>query len=168
MGGQCHVAVRIIKKYPNRRLYDTELSHYITLADIRELVLSGSEFRVIEANTEEDLTRSILLQIIIEQESGGEPLFTTEVLTKMIRFYGDNVQQAFTSYLERSLALVAEQQESMQDQMNVLGANPVSAMSEITQRNLKVWADIQESFLKATGTSQAPRQQKAAKESDKT
>ncbi len=162
------MAVRIIKKYPNRRLYDTELSRYITLADVRELVLSGSEFRVIEANTEEDLTRSILLQIIIEQESGGEPLFTTEVLTKMIRFYGDNVQQAFTSYLEKSLALVAEQQKSMQDQMNVLGANPVSAMSEITQRNLKVWADIQESFLKAAGTSQAPRQQKAAKESDKT
>ena len=79
------MAVRIIQKYPNRRLYDTELSHYLTLADVRELVLSGSAFRVIEANTEEDLTRSILLQIIIEQESGGEPLFTTEVLTKMIR-----------------------------------------------------------------------------------
>ena len=163
------MAVRIIKKYPNRRLYDTELSHYITLADVRELVLGGSEFRVIEANTEEDLTRSILLQIIMEQESGGEPLFTTEVLTKMIRFYGDSVQQAFTSYLEKSLALVTEQQKSMQDQMNdVLGANPVSAMSEVTQRNLKMWTDIQESFLKAAGASQAPRQQKAAKESDKT
>ncbi len=163
------MAVRIIKKYPNRRLYDTELSRYITLADVRALVLGGSEFRVIEANTEEDLTRSILLQIIMEQESGGEPLFTTEVLTKMIRFYGDSVQQAFTSYLEKSLALVAEQQKSMQDQTNdVLGANPVSAMSEVTQRNLKMWTDIQESFLKAAGISQAPRQQKAAKESDKT
>ncbi len=141
------MAVRIIKKYPNRRLYDTELSHYITLADVRELVLSGSEFCVIEANTEQDLTRSILLQIIMEQESGGEPLFTTEVLTKMIRFYGDSVQQAFTSYLEKSLALVAEQQKSMRDQMNdVLGANPVSTMSEVTQRNLKMWTDIQESF----------------------
>lgn len=146
------MALRIIKKYPNRRLYDTERSCYITLADVRQLVLSGSEFRVIEANTEEDLTRSILLQIIIEQESGGEPMFTTEVLTKMIRFYGDNVQEAFTSYLEKSLALVTEQQKLMRDQMsNMLGANPVSAMSELTQRNLKMWTDIQDNFLKAAG-----------------
>lgn len=156
---------RIIKKYPNRRLYDTELSRYITLADVRELVLSGGEFRVIEANTEEDLTRSILLQIIIEQESGGEPLFTTEVLTKMIRFYGDSVQQAFTSYLEKSLTLVAEQQTLMRDQMNnVVGANSVSAMSELTQRNLKTWTDIQDNFLKAAGIK---RDSNSPKQSDK-
>lgn len=159
------MAVRIIKKYPNRRLYDTELSRYITLADVRELVLDGSEFRVVEANTEEDLTRSILLQIIMEQESGGEPLFTTEVLTKMIRFYGDSVQEAFTSYLEKSLALVAEQQKLVQDQMtNVLGANPVSAMSELTQRNLKMWTDIQDNFLKAAGIK---RDSNTSKQSDK-
>lgn len=159
------MAVRIIKKYPNRRLYDTELSRYITLADVRELVLGGSEFRVIEANTEEDLTRSILLQIIMEQESGGEPLFTTEVLTKMIRFYGDSVQEAFTSYLEKSLALVAEQQKLVQDQMNnVLGVNPVGAMSELTQRNLKMWTDIQDNFLKAAGID---RGSKSPKRSDK-
>ena len=159
------MAVRIIKKYPNRRLYDTELSRYITLADVRELVLGGSEFRVIEANTEEDLTRSILLQIIIEQESGGEPLFTTEVLTKMIRFYGDSVQQAFTSYLEKSLTLVAEQQTLMRDQMNnVVGANSVSAMSELTQRNLKTWTDIQDNFLKAAGIK---RDSNSPKQSDK-
>ncbi len=138
---------------------------YITLADVRELVLSGGEFRVIEANTEEDLTRSILLQIIIEQESGGEPLFTTEVLTKMIRFYGDSVQQAFTSYLEKSLTLVAEQQTLMRDQMNnVVGANSVSAMSELTQRNLKTWTDIQDNFLKAAGIK---RDSNSPKQSDK-
>ena len=156
------MTIRVIKKYPNRRLYDTELSRYITLADVRELVLAGNEFRVVEANTDENLTRSILLQIIMEQESAGEPLFTTEVLTKMIRFYGDNVQQAFTSYLEKSLALVGEQQKLMQDQMNnVLGANPVSAMSELTQRNLKMWTDIQDNFLKAAGIkrgSNSPKQ----------
>ena len=98
--------VRTIKKYPNRRLYDTELSRYITLSDVRELVLKGVDFRVVAANSDEDLTRSILLQIIIEQESGGEPLFTTEVLSKMIRFYGDTVQGAFTSYLEKSLVVI--------------------------------------------------------------
>lgn len=162
-------APRIIKKYPNRRLYDTELSRYITLSDVRNLVLEGVDFRVVSANTDEDLTRSILLQIIIEMESGSEPLFTIEILSKMIRFHGDTVQNAFTDYLERSLALFTEQQKLMQDQMrNVFSSNPMSAMTELTQRNFEIWKDIQESFLKAAGISQAPREQKAAKEPDKT
>lgn len=143
---------RIIKKYPNRRLYDTELSRYITLSDVRDLVLKGVDFRVVAANSDEDLTRSILLQIIIEQESGGEPLFTTEVLSKMIRFYGDSVQGAFTNYLEKSLALFMEQQKLMQDQMrNVFTGNPLDAMTQLTQRNLEIWKEIQQSFLKAAG-----------------
>lgn len=153
---------RIIKKYPNRRLYDTELSRYITLSDVRELVLKGVDFRVVAANSDEDLTRSILLQIIIEQESGGEPLFTTEVLSKMIRFYGDSVQGAFTNYLEKSLALFMEQQKLMQDQMhNVFTGNPLDAMTQLTQRNLEIWKEIQQSFLKAAGMgSTKPRQDK--------
>ncbi|MDX1487192.1 MAG: polyhydroxyalkanoate synthesis repressor PhaR [Acidiferrobacterales bacterium] len=145
---------RIIKKYPNRRLYDTELSRYITLSDVRDLVLKGVDFRVVAANSDEDLTRSILLQIIIEQESGGEPLFTTEVLSKMIRFYGDSVQGAFTNYLEKSLVLFMEQQKLMQDQMrNVFTGNPLDAMTQLTQRNLEIWKEIQQSFLKAAGVS---------------
>ena len=153
---------RIIKKYPNRRLYDTELSRYITLSDVRDLVLKGVDFRVVAANSDEDLTRSILLQIIIEQESGGEPLFTTEVLSKMIRFYGDSVQGAFTNYLEKSLALFMEQQKLMQDQMrNVFTGNPLDAMTQLTQRNLEIWKEIQQSFLKAAGMgSTKPRQDK--------
>ena len=157
---------RIIKKYPNRRLYDTELSRYITLSDVRELVIKGVDFRVVAANSDEDLTRSILLQIIIEQESGGEPLFTTEVLSKMIRFYGDTVQGAFTNYLEKSLGLFMEQQKLMQDQMrNVFTGNPLNAMTQLTQRNLEIWKEIQESFLKAAGVSS--KQEKSTKESDK-
>ncbi len=154
---------RIIKKYPNRRLYDTELSRYITLSDVRDLVLKGVDFRVVAANSDEDLTRSILLQIIIEQESGGEPLFTTEVLSKMIRFYGDSVQGAFTNYLEKSLALFMEQQKLMQDQMrNVFTGNPLDAMTHLTQRNLEIWKEIQQSFLKAAGMgSTKPRQDKS-------
>lgn len=161
---------RIIKKYPNRRLYDTELSRYITLSDVRELVLKGVDFRVVAANSDEDLTRSILLQIIIEQESGGEPLFTTEVLSKMIRFYGDTVQGAFTSYLEKSLALFMEQQKLMQDQVrNVFGGgNPLNAMTQLTQRNLEIWKEIQENFLKSAGLS-SPKSKESApnKEADK-
>jgi polyhydroxyalkanoate synthesis repressor PhaR len=159
---------RIIKKYPNRRLYDTELSRYITLSDVRDLVLKGVEFRVVAANNDEDLTRSILLQIIIEQESGGEPLFTTEVLSKMIRFYGDTVQGAFTTYLEKSLVLFMEQQKLMQDQMrNVFTGNPLDAMTQLTQRNLEIWKEIQQSFLKSAGLgSTKSRHDKPDKPSD--
>ncbi|MDF1528350.1 MAG: polyhydroxyalkanoate synthesis repressor PhaR, partial [Sedimenticola sp.] len=78
---------RIIKKYPNRRLYDTELSRYITLNDIRELVMKGSDFQVVDTNSNEDLTRSILLQIMLDEESGGEPLFSAKMLSQIIRFY---------------------------------------------------------------------------------
>lgn len=159
---------RIIKKYPNRRLYDTELSRYITLSDVRELVLKGVQFRVVAANTDEDLTRGILLQIIIEQEAGGEPLFTTEILSKMIRFYGDTVQGVFTSYLEKSLSLFMEQQKLVQDQMrNVFTGNPLNAMTQLTQRNLEIWKEIQQSFLKAAGLSQSPREKQSSKESEK-
>jgi polyhydroxyalkanoate synthesis repressor PhaR len=161
---------RVIKKYPNRRLYDTELSRYITLSDVRELVLKGVDFRVVAANSDEDLTRSILLQIIIEQESGGEPLFTTEVLSKMIRFYGDTVQGAFTSYLEKSLALFMEQQKLMQDQVRDVfgGGNPLNAMTQLTQRNLEIWKEIQENFLKSAGLS-SPKSKESTpnKEADK-
>lgn len=157
---------RIIKKYPNRRLYDTELSRYITLSDVRDLVLKGIDFRVVAANSDEDLTRSILLQIIIEQESGGEPLFTTEVLSKMIRFYGDSVQGAFTNYLEKSLALFMEQQKLMQDQMrNVFTGNPLDAMTQLTQRNLEIWKEIQQSFLKAAGMGSTKSRQDKSDES---
>lgn len=162
--------VRTIKKYPNRRLYDTELSRYITLSDVRELVLKGVDFRVVAANSDEDLTRSILLQIIIEQESGGEPLFTTEVLSKMIRFYGDTVQGAFTSYLEKSLALFMEQQKLMQDQVrNVFGGgNPLNTMTQLTQRNLEIWKEIQESLLKSAGLSSSKSKESTPnKETDK-
>ncbi len=145
-------ALRIIKKYPNRRLYDTELSRYITLADVRKLVMQGIAFKVVDANSNEDITRSILLQIIIEQESGGEPMFTTDVLAKMIRFYDNSVQGIFSSYLEKTLNLFIEQQSQLQQQIQELMATtPVNTMSDLTKRNLEIWREMQESFLKASG-----------------
>ena len=86
---------RIIKKYPNRRLYDTEISKYITLEDVKKLVLSGVDFCVKDVKTDEDLTRNILLQIISEQEHDGDPMFSTQTLTQLIRFYGNAYQSAF-------------------------------------------------------------------------
>jgi len=145
--------IRIIKKYPNRRLYDTERSRYITVADVRELVKQGVEFKVVDANSDEDLTRSILLQIILEQESGGRPLFTADILSKMIRFYDDSVQSVFTSYLEKSLDLFLEQHTQLQQQIEEILAStpPIDALTDLTKRNLVLWETMQDQFLAAAG-----------------
>lgn len=108
--------VRLIKKYPNRRLYDTRTSTYITLADVKELVLKHEDFQVVDAKSGNELTRSILLQIILEEESGGSPMFTSDVLTHFIRFYGNAMQGMMGSYLERNIQLFNELQKRMQEQ----------------------------------------------------
>lgn len=94
---------RTIKKYPNRRLYDTQTSSYITLADVKALVLAHEEFLVVDAKSEEDLTRSILLQIILEEEAGGAPMFSSEMLSQMIRFYGSAMQSMMGRYLDSNM-----------------------------------------------------------------
>ena len=148
--------MRIIKKYPNRRLYDTEQSRYITLADLQQLVMEGYEFQVKDANTDADLTRNILLQIIAEQESGGKPMFTTEILLRIIRFYGDSAQDALTKYLQQSLSLFEDQQKAFQEQFRgAVEDNPMSSwFSDMTKKNLEIWQDVQSSFFKAAGLSQ--------------
>lgn len=107
---------RIIKKYPNRRLYDTETSAYITLSEVKELVLQYKEFQVQDAKTGEDLTRAILLQIILEEESGGVPMFSTDMLANIIRYYGHAMQGLMGSYLERSIITFHEAQKRFQEQ----------------------------------------------------
>jgi polyhydroxyalkanoate synthesis repressor PhaR len=119
------MAPRIIKKYPNRRLYDTETSTYITLADVKDLVLEYKEFQVQDAKSGEDLTRSILLQIILEEESGGVPMFSTDMLANIIRYYGHAMQGLMGSYLERSIRAFHEAQKRFQEQaQNVYGELP--------------------------------------------
>ena len=107
---------RIIKKYPNRRLYDTETSTYITLAEVKDLVLGYKEFQVQDAKSGEDLTRAILLQIILEEESGGVPMFSTDMLANIIRYYGHAMQGLMGSYLERSIFAFHEAQKRFQEQ----------------------------------------------------
>ena len=107
---------RIIKKYPNRRLYDTETSSYITLAEVKALVLGYKEFQVQDAKSGEDLTRSILLQIILEEESGGVPMFSQDMLANIIRYYGHSMQGLMGSYLERSIFAFHEAQKRFQEQ----------------------------------------------------
>lgn len=119
---------RLIKKYPNRRLYDTRTSSYITLADVKELVLGHEEFQVVDAKTNEDLTRSILLQIILEEEAGGAPMFTSDLLAHMIRFYGNAMQGMMGKYLENNIKAFTDMQGKLQEQArSIYGENsPVS------------------------------------------
>lgn len=119
---------RLIKKYPNRRLYDTRTSSYITLADVKELVLNQDEFKVIDAKSGDELTRSILLQIILEEEAGGAPMFTSELLAHMIRFYGNAMQGMMGKYLENNIKAFTDLQHKLQDQArSIYGDNsPIS------------------------------------------
>ncbi len=109
-------ASRILKKYPNRRLYDTRTSSYITLADVRQMVLDGEAFEVRDAKSGDDLTRSILLQIILEEESGGLPMFSTQMLSQLIRFYGHSMQAMMGSYLEKNMQTFVELQNRFAEQ----------------------------------------------------
>ncbi|ARU05676.1 polyhydroxyalkanoate synthesis repressor PhaR [Comamonas serinivorans] len=140
--------VRVIKKYPNRRLYDSATSTYITLAQVKEMVIAGERVRVRDAKTSEDLTRSILLQIILEEEAGGAPMFSEAALANIIRFYGHTMQGFMGAYLERNVAAFSEMQSRMQDQAKSfspeawaqymkLPANPMGAVQEQMQEQMK-------------------------------
>ena len=136
---------RLIKKYPNRRLYDTEESRYITLSEVRELVTRAIPFRVVDSQTEEDLTRAILLQIIMEQEAGGSPMFTAPMLERFIRFYGDTAQATFTTFLDQSLDLFVKQQRMVTEQMQGMwSGNPMDFWVKVGQQNMGFWKDMEE------------------------
>jgi polyhydroxyalkanoate synthesis repressor PhaR len=109
-------AERLIKKYPNRRLYDTETSTYITLSDVKQLVLDQEQFRVVDAKTTDDLTRSILLQIILEEESGGVPMFSSVMLSQIIRYYGHAMQGMMGAYLEKNIQAFIDIQNKLTEQ----------------------------------------------------
>lgn len=118
--GQAKPAQRVIKKYPNRRLYDTDTSTYITLAEVKQLVLDAEPFVVRDAKTNEDLTRSILLQIILEEEAGGAPMFSEAALANIIRFYGHAMQGFMGSYLEKNVQAFTDFQQQLAEQSKVL------------------------------------------------
>jgi len=119
-GAASTAALRILKKYPNRRLYDTQASCYITLADVKQMVLDGIDFEVRDAKTGEDLTRSILLQIILEEEAGGMPMFSARSLAQIIRFYGHAMQGVMGNYLEKNLQAFVDMQGRLAEQASGL------------------------------------------------
>ena len=147
-------ALRIIKKYPNRRLYDTRISSYITIEDVRQLIVDGEEFEVRDAKSGDDLTRQVLLQIISEHEQNGEPVLSTQLLSQIIRFYGDSLQGFMGNYLERSMQVFLDQQQQFRQQMGgIVGQTPWTMMNQLTERNLELWREFQHNLIGAMGRS---------------
>ena len=160
---------RVLKKYPNRRLYDTQLSSYITLADVKAMVLTGEHFEVRDAKTGDDLTRSILLQIILEEETGGVPIFSAPMLSQLIRFYGHSMQGMMGSYLEKNLqtftdiqAQLAEQSKGLYDPaaqspelwaqfLNGQAPGVQGLMGNYLEQSRKVFGQMQEQMAKQAG-----------------
>lgn len=147
---------RIIKKYPNRRLYDTDISSYITIEDVRQLIVDGEEFQVRDAKTGEDLTRQVLLQIISEHEQDGQPMLSTQLLSHIIRFYGDSMQGFMGTYLERSMQNFMDQQAQFRQQVGgIAGQTPWAMMNQLTERNVDLWKEFQQNLVGGMGSGAA-------------
>ncbi len=146
---------RVIKKYPNRRLYDTEESRYITLADVKDLVINKVEFTVIDKKSGEDITRSILLQVIAEQEQQGEAIMSEDFLSQVIRSYGKVMPGFMGKYLEQSMRLFMTQQQNLRGQVKrVVGVDPIEAVADAAQKNFNRGKSLQdEVFRRFTGSS---------------
>jgi polyhydroxyalkanoate synthesis repressor PhaR len=140
-------ASRIIKKYPNRRLYDTETSSYITLQDVKKLVLGQVDFRVEDAKTKEDLTRSILLQIILDEETAGAPMFSRDMLSQIIRFYGNAMQGMMGSYLEKNIQTFMEIQKKLQEQSRQIYGQAPMLSSEAWSEFMKMQGPAMQSLM---------------------
>jgi len=157
-------AARVIKKYPNRRLYDTEISSYITIEDVRQLIVEGVDFEVRDAKTGDDLTRQVLLQIIAEHEQNGEPMLSTQLLSQIIRFYGDSLQGFMGSYLERSMQMFLEQQQQFRQQMSgLIGQAPWTMLNQLTERNLELWKEFQQNLVGGVGRPAASKPKDTSK-----
>jgi polyhydroxyalkanoate synthesis repressor PhaR len=159
-------AARLIKKYPNRRLYDTQTSSYITLSDVKQLVLDQEEFKVVDAKSNDDLTRQILMQIILEEEQEGQPMFTPPVLSQIIRSYGNAMQGMMGSYLEKNVQAFVDIQSKLQEQskafydtnkvgpemwtqfVNMQGPMLQSMMSSYIEQSKDLFMQMQENMSK--------------------
>lgn len=142
------MSTRVIKKYANRRLYDTEDSKYVTLKDIKNIIALGQDVQIIDDTSNEDITRGLLLQIVSEQELGGSPILSKAVLKQLIRFYGHPMQDMMSGYLANSVSQFMTQLETMQSQMETLmEASPFANMQEFAAKNMQAMADLQKQFF---------------------
>ncbi len=138
---------RLIKKYPNRRLYDTQTSTYVTLVDIKGLVMSGDLFKVIDAKTEDDLTRNILLQIILEEEAGGAPVFSTQMLSQIIRFYGNSMQGLMGNYLEKTMQSFVDIHNKLNDQSKGTSGSGTEAWAQMMNLQNPLMQNLMGNYL---------------------
>jgi len=140
---------RIIKKYANRRLYDTHESRYITLEELKNLIVSGQAIQVVDAKSKKDISREVLLQLVAEQESVGTPILNESILTSMIQFYGHPMQKMASQYLELALQQLQTQRSQLNEQMQQVMQTPVDLVKDITRQNLDLMTSLQEIFLGA-------------------
>jgi len=140
---------RLIRKYANRRLYDAQDSRHVTLDDLRKLIAGGERIKVVDDRSGDDITRSILLQIIANQEQFGTPVLSLQLLEAIIRFYGNPIQQMLTSYLEQSIGGLLRQQNLMQAEMAKALETPMAPIAEMARQNMEMWAKMQASMLSA-------------------
>jgi len=150
--------MREFKKYPNRRLYDIEESKYVTVEDIRKLVLKGEVIRVLDSKTDKDLTRSVLLQIITEQESEGhEPILTNRVLEQLIRFYGAPMQNVVSKYIEQSIKTFLEHEQNYRQRMQDFSpADPMGLMRKALEQNMEFWNRLTNSSIDNNSRDKQP------------
>src|SRR3954466_12876683 len=141
--------LRLIKKYPNRRLYDTKTSSYITLVDVKQMVLKQEDFQVVDAKSGDDLTRAILLQIILEEESGGMPLFSPDLLSQLIRSYGGAMQGMMGSYLERNIKAFQDIQKALQEQSQKVYGDNSRAGQELWAQFMNLQGPAMQSLMQA-------------------
>ena len=138
---------RIIRKYANRRLYDTEASRHINKDDVRKLIAAGKDVRILEDGSGDDITRSVLLQLVAEQELGGKPVLSDKMLTQIIRFYDHPMQGVLGSYLQQSFETFLQQQSTLQEQMQELMRNgPFAVMKDVAKQNMEAWQAMQKAF----------------------
>ena len=139
---------RIIRKYANRRLYDTEASRHINKEDVRKLIAAGEDVQIVDEGSGDDITRSVLLQLVAEQELGGQPVLSDQMLTQIIRFYDHPMQGMLGSYLQQSFESFLQQQSSLQEQMQeLMKSGPFSVMQDVARQNMETWQAMQRAFL---------------------
>ena len=145
--------MRTFKKYPNRRLYDIQQSKYVTVEDIRQIILSGETISVVDSRTGVELTRSVLLQIITEQEGATrEPILTNRILEQLIRFYGLPTRTIMSRYIEQSIMAFLDHQEHYRREMQeVAGGDPMARLQDVLEQNLEFWNRLLASGPKSGG-----------------
>jgi polyhydroxyalkanoate synthesis repressor PhaR len=153
-------AERLIRKYSNRRLYDTSGSRHVTLDDLRQLIVSGEKIKVVDDKSGEDLTRPVLLQIIAEQEHFGRPVLSSELLEMIIRFYGGPMQAPLSRYLEQAFGTVLRQQEAVQTEMAKTLQTPLAPLTEMARKGMEMWDQLQ-TATRSAFSAQTPEPQPA-------